>query len=146
MDGVISQRPVAPGVLVSPQTPLVTLVPPALESAVDVEESQLSQLDEGQAVQIQVGAYPGRTFAGSITSISPTVDARSRTTTVRIEPSDESHQFRAGMYANVSIVTKAHEAVLLIPKRALLPSRDGSQPVVFTLLDGNDKGCAAHRA
>src|SRR5207237_6284926 len=78
-DGVISERLVSAGALVSPQTPIVTLVPPSLELVVNVEESQLGQIAEGQSVQLQVPAFPNQTFTGNVKSISPTIDSKSRT-------------------------------------------------------------------
>src|SRR5581483_5146463 len=89
VDGVISERLVSPGALVSPQTPIVTLVPPSLELVVNIEESKLGQVAEGQSVQLQVPAFPDRKFAGTVKSISPTIDSKSRTAAVRIEPKDD---------------------------------------------------------
>jgi RND family efflux transporter MFP subunit len=137
VDGVISERLVAPGALVNPQTPLVTLVPPDLEIDVDVEQIHVSHVDKGQVIQIQVDAYPGQTFAGTIFSISPTVDVRSRTATVRIRPEHTTHQLRAGMFAHVNIVSAEHQGTLLIPKQALQQAGEGSSPTVFALGDGS---------
>ena len=50
----------------SPQTSLLTLVPPSLELLVNVEESQLGQVAEGQKVQLEVPAYPNQMFTGTV--------------------------------------------------------------------------------
>src|SRR5207248_9489842 len=105
VDGVIAERLVSPGAMVTPQSALVSLVPPALELVVNVEESQLGQVAEGQSVQLEVPAFPKQTFSGTVKSISPTVDTKSRTAAVRVEPKDDGSKLRAGMFARLSIVT-----------------------------------------
>ena len=153
VDGAISERLVSPGALVSPQTPIVTLVPPSLELVVNVEERQLGQVAEGQSVQLAVPAFPQQTFTGSVKSIAPTVDSKSRTAAVRIEPKDDASKLRAGMFAQLSIVTAEKQNALIVPKQAVLtgtpghraaghhhrPVRAGASPA------GTDSGCRATR-
>jgi RND family efflux transporter MFP subunit len=132
-DGAISERLVSPGALVSPTTPIVTLVPPALELVVNVEERQLGQVAEGQSVQLSVPAFPQQTFTGSVKSISPTVDSKSRTAAVRIEPQDDASKLRAGMFAQLSIVTAEKQNALIVPKQAVLTGTPGVEPLVITI-------------
>src|SRR5205814_1494160 len=105
VDGVVAERLVSPGALVSPATPIVTLVPPALELMVNVDEAQLGQISEGQAVTLSVAAYPNQTFSGAVATIAPTLDQRSRTASVKILPRDLDGKLRAGMLAKLNIVT-----------------------------------------
>jgi membrane fusion protein (multidrug efflux system) len=133
VDGVISERLVSPGALVSPQTPIATLVRPALELVVNVEESQLGQVAEGQAVRLQVPAFPNQTFTGAVRSISPTVDTKSRTAAVRVEPKDDASQLRAGMFARLSIVTAEKRDALVVPREAVLTGAPGTQPLVIAI-------------
>jgi RND family efflux transporter MFP subunit len=88
---------------------------------VNLEETQLGQVAEGQAVQLDVPAYPGQSFVGQLKSIAPTLDPKSRTAAVRIEPQDTSGKLRAGMFARASIVTAARPNALVVPREALLP-------------------------
>jgi len=136
VDGVIADRLVSPGAIVNQQSPLVTLVPPALELVVNVEESQLGQVAEGQNVQLSVAAYPGQTFTGTVRSIAPTVESKSRTSLVRIEPNDGG-SLRAGMFAQATIVTAQKSNALLVPNEALV---GGSTLIVI------DDANTAHRA
>ena len=131
VDGVIAERQISQGALVSPTTPIVTLLPPGLEVVVNVEESQLGHLIEGQPISLQVAAYPNTTFTGAVAAISPTLDTRTRTASVRVIPRDEGGQLRAGMFARVSILTSARQGALLVPKDSLLPgSSNGSSSVI----------------
>jgi RND family efflux transporter MFP subunit len=111
-------------------------VPPALELVVNVEESQLGQVAEGQSVQLSVPAFPGQTFTGTVRSIAPTVDARSRTAAVRVEPKDDASKLRAGMFAQLRIVTGERSDALVVPNEALV----GGNSVV--VIDANNM---AHR-
>ena len=108
----MSARAAAPGALVNQQTPIVTLLPPALELVVNVQESQLGQIAEGQSVELQVPAFPTRTFSGVVKAIAPTIDDNSRTTEVRIEPHDASnHQNFAISLAGIGDYKRAEQEV-----------------------------------
>ncbi len=139
--GVISDRLIAPGALVSPQTAIVTLVPPQLEVVVNVEESQLGQIAPGQSVDLQVPAFANQLFTGVVKTISPTVDGRSRTAAVRIEPKDDSGMLRAGMFADLNIVTASRQNTLLVPRGAILSAGAGTSSMVVTI----DNSGKAHR-
>jgi RND family efflux transporter MFP subunit len=133
---VISDRLVSAGALVSPQTPIVTLVPPSLELVVNVDEAQLGQIATGQQVQLQVPAFPNQTFSGTVKTIAPTIDSKSRTASVRIEPSDSGERLRSGMFARLAIVTAQKQNALVVPKTAVLlaaPGTQNNQPMVLTI-------------
>jgi HlyD family secretion protein len=133
VDGVIAARLVSPGALVSPQSPIVTLVAPALELVVNVEEAQLVQVSVGQPVQLAVSAFPSQTFAGTVRSIAPTIDSKSRTAAVRIEPTDTANHLRDGMFATLSITTAEHHNTLLAPRQAILSGTPGVEPSVLAI-------------
>jgi HlyD family secretion protein len=135
VDGTVSERQAAPGALVNPQTPIVTLVPPSLEVLVNVDEAHLGQLASGQSVRFGVATYPDKTFRGQVAEISPTLDTRTRTSTVHIQPKDPDAQLRAGMFAQLNIITASHQGALLVPSAAIL--NDGPQPQVLGIDSGN---------
>jgi RND family efflux transporter MFP subunit len=131
VDGIVAERQVAPGALVSPQTPLVTLVPPSVEVVVNVDEGHLSQMGIGEPVQLQVAAYPDRSFDGAVTSISPMLDSKSRTAAVHIQPRDSGTQLRAGMFAQLRVVTSQRHDTLMVPVAALNTTNGQSSVVVI---------------
>jgi RND family efflux transporter MFP subunit len=133
-DGIIADVQVAPGALVGTSTTLMTLVPPSLEVVVHVEESQLGQLAEGQAVQLNVAAFPGQPFDGVLRAINPTLDTKSRTASVHVVPNDLDGKLRAGMSTDVVIQTAHAENAIIVPSTAL-QQRSGQQ-FVFTAVDG----------
>ena len=113
---------------------LMTLVPPSLEVVVNVEESQLGQLAEGQAVQLNVAAFPGQPFDGVLRAINPTLDTKTRTASVHVVPNNLDGKLRAGMSTDVVIQTAHAENAIIVPPAAL-QQRSGQQ-FVFTAVDG----------
>lgn len=122
-NAVVSQRNVSPGATVGPQTPIYTLVSRDTEILLQVEEARVGQVERGQTAQISVTAYPGETFPGTVGSIAPTADPRSRTFSVRVLPNDPLGRLRDGMFAQIALQTAARQA-LLAPVQAVV-SRSG---------------------
>jgi membrane fusion protein (multidrug efflux system) len=77
VDGVVARRSVEPGQLVQPGQPVMTVVPLAdVWVTANLKETQTRDLRSGDPVEIEVDAYPGHTFHGSLQSISPATGAR----------------------------------------------------------------------
>jgi RND family efflux transporter MFP subunit len=138
VDGVIFDRQVAPGALVGPTSPIVTIVPPKVEVAVNVDEVQLGQVQQGQSVDLTVPAYPDQVFKGTVTAIAPAVDPKTRTASVRIEPSDDqASKLKPGMLATVRIVTAQRGNTLVVPREALQGTPSPNSPSSVVALDGD---------
>jgi HlyD family secretion protein len=137
VDGVVSDKLIVVGAVASPATPIVAIVSPDLEITVAVEETQLSKIQAGQAAQIAVSAFPGQTFTGKVSLVSPTIDPKSRTAQVRVQPDPGAvGKLRPGMFAQVNLITEKKTAVLTVPRSALLP---GSEAAVMAVVDGQLK-------
>jgi RND family efflux transporter MFP subunit len=136
VDGVVSERLVAVGTLASPGTPAFTLVTQSLELVVNVEEAQLGRVAEGQRVTLQVAAYPDETFEGRVATIAPTIDTRTRTTAVKIVPSDPAGRLRAGMLGRITITTAARAGTLVVPKDVLSGTPALGPAEIFVVEEG----------
>src|SRR5579884_154329 len=133
--GVLSDVPVAPGSLVSSQSPIATLIAPDLEVDVSVEESQVAFFKEGQPATINVaGAKPSQ---GKVMLVAPAADPKTRKFTVKIASAVEDSTLRAGMSATVKIQTGQQERAVLVPKDAV-QQRSGRQ-IVFLDQGGRAK-------
>jgi RND family efflux transporter MFP subunit len=138
VDGTVLGRQVAPGTMVGPTTPVVTLVPPAVEVVANVDETALGQLAPGQSVTLQVGAYPGVTFGGTVSAVAPAIDPKTRTAGVRIDPQDPEGKLRPGMLAQVGVVTAAKQDALIVPRAAIGGAvMPGGKATVVALDAGN---------
>jgi RND family efflux transporter MFP subunit len=136
VDGIVFERQVSPGALVAPTSPIVTLIPPAMEVAINVDESQLGSVSKGQTVSIQVPAYPGQTFNGTVTTVAPGVDQKTRTTSVRIQPQDDAGKLKPGMLAQVGIITATQSDALLVPRDAVVGTPAPNSTATVVTVDG----------
>ena len=76
-DGVVAKRAVEPGVLVAVGQGLMSIVPEEdVWVTANLKETQLSLVAIGNRVEFTVDAYPGRGFAGTVSSLSPATGAR----------------------------------------------------------------------
>ena len=122
-DGAISQRFLSVGALAAPSTPIVSLVSSDVEVVISVEESRLRRVEVGLPATLIVAAFPGEEFAAKVTAIAPSVDPRSRTLAVRVQP-EGSGRLIDGMFARVKLAGIESEPVILAPAQAAF-QRDG---------------------
>jgi len=108
-DGVVSEKMVNPGDIVSPGSPLFTLVDPStmrLEGAVPAD--QLGLVRMGSPVTFSITGYPGKSFTGAITNIYPSADPQTRQVRVYVRIPNASAGLVGGLYATgrVASVTR----------------------------------------
>jgi membrane fusion protein (multidrug efflux system) len=139
VDGQVLTRDVSPGALVGTSSPIVELVPPGLQIGVDIDESQISHVANGQVVDLTVPAYPGQVFHGTVTAIAPAVDPRSRTVHVVVNPSDPNGELLSGMLASVNIVTAQDQSALLIPRAAITGAATPGTQTTIVSIDDNGR-------
>jgi HlyD family secretion protein len=132
LDGSISSAPVAVGAIVGPSTPVVTMVSSAVEVDVKVEEARIGQISVGQPVTLTVAAYPGQSFGGTVSRISPTADPTDRTFLVRIVPTQQNGQLKGGMFSDAQLIVEQHADALLVPRTAVVSEADRSYVMVVT--------------
>ena len=70
---------------------------------VDVYEDQLPWLRYGQHVTMIAEAFPGRTFEGQVSFISPVVNEETRTVKVPIHVVNKDHALKPGMFVSAEI-------------------------------------------
>jgi len=131
-DGVISARTVQPGQVVTAGAELLRLIrDQRLEWRAEVPEAALVQIEEGMPVRLE--APDGQPVAGTVRTISPGLDSRSRTGTVYADLPDPGG-LRAGMYAPGEILLAERE-VRTVPAAAIV-ERDGYR-YLFVLGEGD---------
>ena len=119
--GFVRKRLVNVGETFKEKTPLLSLVATgALKLQGEVPERFAPQIGGGHPVQVQVEAFPGRTFPGSITRVSPAVDVESRTFTVEASIPNPGGMLKPGFFAKASIITGTERDVPFIPEDAIV--------------------------
>jgi Cu(I)/Ag(I) efflux system membrane fusion protein len=96
----------------------------------DVFEQDIGALRIGQEAKIEVNAYPGAAFVGTVDFIYPTVSQETRTGKVRIVVRNTDGRLKTGMYANVAFEAGIGDRpVLAVPDSAVIDS--GTKQVVL---------------
>jgi membrane fusion protein (multidrug efflux system) len=102
--GVVGLSDVAPGALVNPGAPIVTLDDVSvIRVDFQVPERYLAQLREGQTLLATADAYPGQTVQGRIARLDTRVDERTRAITARAEFPNAAGRLKPGMLVRVGI-------------------------------------------
>lgn len=118
--GEIVERTAVRGALVDAGKPLFTLADRSVMWAMlNLPESALRQVKEGQAVELRFESLPGRTFAGKLTWIGAEVDEKSRMARARAEVPNPEGVLKARMFAQARILTRHAESALLVPSSAV---------------------------
>ncbi len=126
VDGVVISRAVELGQTVASSFNTPTLFQIAndltkmqIDTAVD--EADIGGVKQGESVDFTVGAYPNRTFHGTITQVrnAPTTVNNVVTYDTVIGVNNSDYSLKPGMTASVSIVAARHNQVLEIPNAAL---------------------------
>ncbi len=120
-DGSVRKRLVNVGETYKEKTPFMTLVvTQALKLQGEVPERFAPQLSVGRPVRVEVEAYPGRTFGGDLTRVSPSVDVESRTFTVEASIPNPGGVLKPGFFAKASILTGTERNVSFVPEEAVV--------------------------
>jgi membrane fusion protein (multidrug efflux system) len=88
----------------------------------------------GDQAAVKPDAYPGESFTGTVTNISPVIDRSTQTCDIEIEASNPDHKLKPGMFTRVELVTLEHEDVPVIPTDAIL--KEDEQTFVYIVSDG----------
>jgi cobalt-zinc-cadmium efflux system membrane fusion protein len=118
--GVVLERLVTPGTTVTPGTPLFVVSDLSrLWAVAEIDESKLSQVRAGRAVEVVVAAYPNERFAGTITHIADVVNPKTRRITVRSAIPNPGGRLKPDMFATVALGQSDPRAVLVVPRAAI---------------------------
>lgn len=130
VDGVVLEKFVVEGQRVMAGDPLLRV---ADLSRVWVEgevfEQDVAMVRTGQPARVELEAYPGEAWTGTIVFLQPVVDREARTLRVRVELDNRDGRLRPGMYATLRIQAAAASAAIHVPRGAVLST--GQRDIVF---------------
>jgi cobalt-zinc-cadmium efflux system membrane fusion protein len=104
----------------------------------DVYENDLAAVHLGQHADIQLNAFPGKVFSGTISDIGAQLDPSLRTAKVRIQVTNPQNLLRLGMFATGTLEGSRPEQKTAVPADAILQLHDRSY-VFEPASDGNFK-------
>jgi membrane fusion protein (multidrug efflux system) len=97
-------------------------------------ERYLSQVAVGQALEVEVQAFPGETFSGRISALNPGIDPGTRSLQIRATLENPESRLRPGMFAEVRTVLPLRPAALTLPQTAITYNPYGDS--VFVIQEG----------
>jgi len=89
----------------------------------DVYENDLASVRVGEKADVRLNAYPDKTFTGTISNVSPTMDPNLRTAKVRIEVRNPGIM-RPGMFGTATFHGQKREKLAAVPTNAVLHLHD----------------------
>jgi HlyD family secretion protein len=100
---------------------------------VNVDETDIGQVEVGQDVDITVEAYPDELFTGKVTKVAPqsVTDQNVTTIPVTVEVDMPDKRLKPGMNVTCDFVVDRSEDVLMVPSEAIKDSDDGSTVIVI---------------
>jgi HlyD family secretion protein len=113
---------------------VVDLVSESLEIRVDLDESNLADLELGQRAILSSSALGGKSFEGRLTDIGAAVDQARGIVTVKITPDSPPEWLRPGQTVNANLITNEKADRLIVPSTAV--RRQGSRSIVMLVEDG----------
>jgi multidrug efflux pump subunit AcrA (membrane-fusion protein) len=133
--GEIVRRNVDSGALVSPSTPVVTLIHlETLKVVANVLEKDVALIKPGMKAKILTEAYPGKPFDGTVVRINKALDLATRTLQAEINIPNPGHLLKPGMFAKIEMVLKENLNALTVPRDAVL--KEEGKEFVFAV-EGN---------
>jgi len=116
--GVVTERDVHPGALVSPNgnEPIVRIENVSrLRLVLPVPETYVPDTIKGAKVSFTVAAFPGEKFAGKIARVADSLDVKTRTMPVELDVSNASGRLAPGMYPQVDWPVRRPRPTLFVP-------------------------------
>jgi cobalt-zinc-cadmium efflux system membrane fusion protein len=139
--GTVLDMHAVAGELARAETSLVTIGDNAAVWVwADLYERDIALVSREQAKQplaaiVEVRAFPGEEFGGTVDFVSPSMSESSRTVKARIAVPNPERRLLAGMFAQVKVFIPGDRQVLAIPSQAVL--EDEGRAFVFVHHEGD---------
>lgn len=134
ISGTITSLPASVGAKVSTTSVIAkigVLDATGLQVSARIPERYVGVLKTGLNAAISLEAYPGTTFAATVTRVSPVVDSTSRTKEIRLSFDRADPRINAGMFAKVKLNTTTYQDRLTVSENAI--QSDSSGDYVFVV-------------
>jgi membrane fusion protein (multidrug efflux system) len=137
-DGRLGLRLIDVGQILSASTAIVGLqsVNPIYAEFL-LPQQTLSDLRMGMPARVTTDSFPSTTWDGQITTINTEVDVATRNVRVRATVPNTDGKLRAGMFANVAVLSPEAHHLLVIPATSILYAPFGDS--VFTIEEQKDQ-------
>ena len=119
------------GMRVSPGTNLYRVADPSTVWAqVEIFQHEMRHLRIGKKVRIRLDAFPERRWRGTVVSLNPELDPRTRTLGVQVEISNKDGRLHPEMVAEVELEIPGSSNAIKVPEEAVLHTGERSVVIV----------------
>ncbi|MFL5318428.1 MAG: efflux RND transporter periplasmic adaptor subunit [Myxococcaceae bacterium] len=134
IDGMVGERFVNVGEFVQPPSKVASVfsVNP-VRVTISVPEAAVSEVKEGQTLNVHVAAYPDRDFPATVRFVSPMLRANTRDLIVEAFAKNDDGALRPGMFCTVLLLTGEEEQPT-VPASAI--KTDGTIKRMFLAREG----------
>jgi membrane fusion protein (multidrug efflux system) len=123
ISGIISVKSAEQGMYINAGGEIATVINLSkAKVAVNLTESEVYQVVQGQPVKITTDVYPGKVFSGNVSFISPQADATHNYSVEIMMSNTERSLLRSGTFVYVDFSKNTAEKMLVIPREALVES------------------------
>lgn len=136
ISGVVANRSVTTGQMVSPGIPLMSVLNiSSVYIVVSIEQNQLSNIKPGLEARVAVDGSGDQMFDGVVQIINPAANRAARVFETKIKVDNIDRLLKPGMFARVEINTGNSREVVVVPREAL----SGNKGMFFVFVAEGDK-------
>jgi len=136
--GMPSGGTLVPGSYVMPGSPIYTIVNlKQMSLTAKVDETDIAKMAAGQKATVNLEAFPGKEFKGTVTQIADTsttneAGATAFDMTIQMDPSDTN--LKVGMTGTADVTVASKKAAVVVPVESILDKK--KQKYVYIVRDG----------
>ena len=131
--GIVTEKNVVQGMRFAPGEVLYRITDLSTVWLIaQVFEHDLSGLETGSAATVEIDAFPGEAFSGSVAYVYPTFDTATRSVPVRVVLANPDGRLKPGMFARVKLAGAARAPALVAPASAVIDS--GTERIVLVAM------------
>lgn len=120
-DGFVGKRFLDPGSFVGTNSPVVSVVDiRTVRLVANLVERDVRQVRAGTPAVVEVDAYPGEKFSGTVSRVAPVFDPSTRTAEMEIEVPNPGYRLKPGMYARVQLTVETRGEALTVPRNSIV--------------------------
>ncbi len=129
VDGFVGRRNLDPGAFAGANTVILQVVDiSTVRMVANLVEKDFKRITQGVEAEVEVDAFPGEKFSGTVSRVAPVFDAATRTASMEIEVPNPGFRLKPGMYARVRLTAERKTGVLTVPRGSVVDS-DGRRGV-----------------
>ena len=134
-DGLIAEKYLAAGESVHDGDKVVSLVRiDPLRLNITVPEQHVASIQQGQKVQFEVVAFPGKKFEAIVKHVAPGLESNTRTLVAEAMVPNPDHTLLPGFFATARVQLAEDRTAMLVPTKAV--KRDADTASVYVVEEG----------